>query len=198
MGENLSLHQFLFRLDWIRASGAEIEQQLGESGSYASFTQSDSNWIVRFWGGFKEVQWDQQNVITISSGLLVLRKKTYPVSKTINLFKTIVRLLVVFVLLIRSVEDCLGSVAREEFVKCENYLDFPRERLQSGVEQRQREGEQGFCPKTAPRTQWFFRIGCKKTEGFINHSAQRFCLYTSKRHENTIQSWTVNISTMNT
>ena len=49
---------------------------------------------------------------------------------------TIVRWLVVFVfvLLINGVEDCLGLVAREESVKCENYLDFPRERLQSGVE----------------------------------------------------------------
>ena len=56
-------------------------------------------------------------------------------------------------LLIHGVEDCLGLVAREESVKCENYLDFPRERLQSRVEQRQREGERGFCLKPAPRKQ---------------------------------------------
>ena len=147
--------------------------------------------IVKFWGGFKEVQWDQQNVITISSGLRILRGKNTWFPNHIPFCLTIVRWLdvFVFVLLINGVEDCLGLVAREESVKCENYLDFPRERLQSGVEQRQREGERGFCLKPAPRTQWFFRIGCKKTEGFINHSAQRSYHYISKRHEKTIQSW---------
>ena len=89
-------------------------------------------------GGFKEVQWDQQNshleVITISSGLLILREKIDSAPKDISFSLTIVKLLIVFVLLIHGVEDCLVLVAREESVKCENYLDFPRERLKSGAE----------------------------------------------------------------
>ena len=60
LSQNLSLQPCLFSLDWIRASGAEIEQQLGESGSYASFTQTESMRIIWIWFDF-EVAWRMYN-----------------------------------------------------------------------------------------------------------------------------------------